>query len=94
VIAGEETGPDINFRIFPNPVADKAMISFELRENHSDASFNIYDLSGRNVYRLDISGYINGRYQVEFDLTALSTGAYLVRLFDGTQMQVGKLIKQ
>jgi hypothetical protein len=74
-------------RVYPNPV-DKYVI-FDLRETVS--KIEITDLSGKVVGLEQVQ---KGDHIVQIDVSHLSTGIYMYRIFGGNQVQTGKLVKQ
>jgi hypothetical protein len=67
------------FQNYPNPFNNTTKIIFELSES-SFITINIYDVNGREVKKL-LSGNFNaGRYEVEFDGSALASSVYFYEL--------------
>lgn len=63
----------------PNPAGNRATVDVTLPER-GRTSLRISDMYGREVYLAFDEDVAPGRYTVEFDLTALSTGMYLYTL--------------
>lgn len=75
-----------HIRIFPNPAGDVVFIE-GLTVNEFDVS--CYSLMGQRVAR---KSYSNQPFQVEFDLSGVSAGVYLLKITAGSSSSVHKLI--
>ncbi len=77
--------------IYPNPTSDLLYIHLNTSTNQ-DIMIELFDLSGRivNEMRLTVSGY----KRIDFNqwIQGLSTGQYLIRINNGIQSKLEKLI--
>jgi hypothetical protein len=77
--------------VSPNPFNSKTSIKFELPEA-GEVSLIVYDIEGKQVYRL-FDGWKNpGVYEVEFNGEYFSSGIYLVRLIAGGMNETKKVV--
>ncbi len=82
VSVGEQPGID-QFQLFPNPAS--SMVSVQ---SPSTGTFEIYDISGREIFRGTISSGAN-----QIDVSSLSTGSYLFKVATNGKVQALKLMK-
>ena len=75
--------------IYPNPVASSFKVRLPENAQPSIWTLSIYDLNGCRILTKNI---INGNEPI--DVSALSSGIYMVRLQERTQTLQGKLIKR
>jgi hypothetical protein len=73
--------------IYPNPTTGHCKILFT--KPLQNALITITDMAGRVVYHVNSSGT-----EVLFDLSHVKAGMYLIRIKDGNNSIVQKLIKQ
>ena len=66
-------------RVFPNPAADFAQVHFELDRTWS-LGLLVYDLSGREVYRLDPQEYSGGSHELNLNTGGWGAGIYQIFL--------------
>jgi hypothetical protein len=79
--------------VFPNPVADKASVSFTLA-NGGNATVKIYDLNGKMVYSQEYQHLGAGSNTVQFDAAEFAKGTYLIAVTQGAKrVGTGKFIK-
>lgn len=76
--------------ISPIPAQDFADISFEALSGNT--SIVLYDVSGRIVQQKQINIATNGTYTYRADLNGINAGLYLLRVENGTQSYVSKLV--
>lgn len=85
----------IQLNVFPNPVVDQLMVSFNL-ENNTSAILSIRDLNGRLVSNQDLGYLFSGENNL--DLTSissqLSSGFYLMTIETEHSIYTGKIVKQ
>jgi hypothetical protein len=79
---------DENIKLFPNPASQN--ITLQIRGNIVLSNVNIYDLSGKLLFRKSFSG--NYQSNLNLDIDTLSTGVYFVELNSETATAVKKLI--
>jgi hypothetical protein len=80
-----------NVVVAPNPVRDRAAVSYQL---HSSVPVNIalYDVAGKLVKNIVSGEQASGSHRVELDLGSLAAGVYIVQLNYGTQTAITKLV--
>lgn len=76
------------FRCFPNPVAT-GKVTLEYGRLTASATLLVFSIEGTKVFSATISA---GTGSLEVDLSALSPGFYLLRIFNETTGFTGKLI--
>jgi hypothetical protein len=92
-MSNNSVNSDVNkstLTVYPNPAEDVLMVNYHGEEVTGTLTFQVEDISGRVVVltQLDISK------ENSVNISHLSTGIYIYRLFDGeTQKLVGKVIK-
>ena len=85
-VAVEATTPEGTFVLesaYPNPVASRATIGFEL-PTAQDVRVAVYDVLGREVAVLTEGVRQAGAQTVEFDVSSLPSGVYIYRLSAGS----------
>lgn len=80
-----------NFKLYPNPTSDIINVSFT-SENTQDVILKLYDFTGREVQSQTIDN--NGEINAKFDLNALSTGVYLLKIKDGSHTVTKQIVKK
>jgi hypothetical protein len=76
---------------YPNPFNPSTTISYSIKyDNH--VSLKIYDILGNEVIVLVDKNKTAGKYTVEFDASALSSGVYVYQLRSGNFIDVKKMI--
>lgn len=70
--------------MYPNPVRDAAMVSFELNDNAA-VSYQVYDFSGRMVKAERMGNYVQGKHEINVSVDGLAKGAYVLRLNAGSK---------
>ncbi len=78
-------------QIYPNPVVDQAVVKFELAVS-GNVELQAYDLSGKQVYKMNYGVYQPGEHQVTFKPDNLKTGTYIIRMISGKQTAVSKIL--
>lgn len=82
-----------DFTIAPNPFNDVFNIQYEVLEE-SPISIDIYNLNGRLLQTvLDGEMHQKGRYTQNINASDLPPGVYLVKLLNGNNQQVKRLVK-
>jgi hypothetical protein len=81
-----QTITETHFEIAPNPFYD--YIAIDYLSDNKLTTISIIDISGKKVYEKKISSGYH-----EIDLSHLNRGVYYLRLLDGTNPQVNKIIK-
>ncbi|MFT4600596.1 MAG: hypothetical protein ACI857_000772 [Arenicella sp.] len=68
-----------SFTIHPNPSANQVQLIYELRESQKVA-VSVVDLSGKEVFNLELGEQLSGSQNVKIDLSGLANGTYFVNL--------------
>jgi hypothetical protein len=77
-----------SLRLFPNPVAAQAVISYSLRHSAS-VSCVVYDAAGKVVSRLAAGTQAAGEHQLTWNPVGVQPGIYFCKLVaDGTSATV------
>ncbi len=76
---------------YPNPLASRTTIRYELRQSAS-VSLRVYDVLGREVVVLDDGWQPAGMHEVVFNASGLPNGAYTYRLQAGGTVQSRTLV--
>ncbi len=77
---------------YPNPFNPRTNINYELRVTNY-VSIKIYDINGREVKTLVNKKQNQGKYEVEFDGSELSSGVYIYSLFiEGIIVSTRKMV--
>jgi hypothetical protein len=75
---------DLDLTIAPNPLRDKAVISFDLKRSGS-MRMEVTDITGRSVQTEDMGNLHTGRHTLQFSCESLPNGLYFVRLYSDNQ---------
>ncbi|MCS6988499.1 MAG: NF038122 family metalloprotease [Chloroherpetonaceae bacterium] len=76
---------------YPNPFNPATTIQYELGET-SDVKLRVFDVLGRDIATLIDARQSAGRYRVEFNASALSSGVYFYRLETPSFSQTRKMV--
>ncbi len=74
----------IHSKYFPNPAKEKATIIFD---NLSDKTIQLIDLNGVIVFELK-----SNSNQIDLDLFRYSKGVYILKLIEGGNINIEKLL--
>ena len=74
---------EMSANIYPNPVHETASIRFEAKGNNS-VSLQVFDMMGRMVMSQDMGRFAEGMHEVNVSMDNLSSGAYIMRLSQGS----------
>jgi hypothetical protein len=77
------------FRIYPNPASDKFFLSFQ-SEIRKELHLCLFDLSGKRIRESDFPAFPNEK-DIEFDVSGIPEGLYLLRISAGGQNWTQKL---
>ncbi len=77
--------------VSPNPVSDKANISFDFSKSFS-GELGVYDLAGRLVKSLALGAKLVGIQTIELDASAFQNGVYIVRLSNDEGVLTQKMV--
>ncbi|SER17001.1 DUF1501 domain-containing protein [Neolewinella agarilytica] len=91
VSTNDEVIKDLRVKLWPNPTAGRAQISFEVEGGHTELSLS--DVSGRLLQRIFSRTLPAGTHQFELDMNQYPTGTYFVRLQAGASVASRRLVK-
>jgi hypothetical protein len=74
---------------YPNPTQTRAAVRFAVPDDVEDARLVLFDLLGRQVRSLAVTG--SGRQKTTLDTDGLATGTYFLRLTAGGHVRTTKL---
>ncbi|MBI2966283.1 MAG: T9SS type A sorting domain-containing protein [Bacteroidetes bacterium] len=80
------------FRIFPNPVTEYAIASFETHER-GDVSLEIYSITGKKIKNIFTGRQETGEHSIKFSAEELTQGAYFIKLTTRGKYALVKMIK-
>ncbi|MEI8280253.1 MAG: T9SS type A sorting domain-containing protein, partial [Bacteroidota bacterium] len=86
------SGTHFSVNISPNPATDMTNISFEGAEKGSTAQIAISNVSGQEVYSVNVKDVSSAKVSVP--LQNLSAGIYMVRITCGTETITKQLVKK
>ena len=89
----KDLSSSLGLQVYPNPVLNTAKIRYTLSEM-SQVSATLLSLEGRVVKSLAYETQFAGEHTIPIDLNGLSSGAYLLRLSAGNNLQTISVIKQ
>ena len=75
--------------VYPNPASEKVSVS--LPDSKSGYTLALFDLNGNRVLSRNITG---GESEYTLDVKALASGAYILTLFNDSQVYTGKVVKR
>ncbi len=78
-----------NISIFPNPASDIAIIYFKDMNMDDSCRVEIFNLQGQKLKTLEMK-----EQKLQFDISDLSSGLYLIKVSDGINTYTGKLLKE
>lgn len=79
------------YQNYPNPFNPSTTIKYQIPKEGL-VTLKIYDILGREVRTLVNEFENTGRYRVEFNSTALSSGVYIYRLIAGDYISTKKML--
>jgi hypothetical protein len=80
-------------QVSPNPVTNTAAIDYEVYQNGTPITIEIYDVLGAKVATvLAATPKATGRYSATLDASALASGTYTVRIASGTATQSQQIV--
>ncbi len=85
-----------NIKVYPNPVSDYAIISFNFKEP-TIITIKVYDLMGKEVKQVSDNQLFSGENTISFDVRGLSPGMYFMyiqtnRFINSLKLSVIKII--
>ena len=86
-----------DFSVQPNPISDRAAISYTLKERVEDLSITIYNALGQAVKTLYDGAQTSGNHTIIWDVTnaqgtAVENGVYFYTLNNGTSQLTQKMV--
>lgn len=87
----EEFFNGMKLSAYPNPAADKAVISYTLEKNSSNVSLVVFDQTGRKVLENKYDEQAAGTYTVNVETINLSSGMYFYQLNANGKMFTKKI---
>jgi len=92
IIAVRFTNPDENMLVIPNPILDKAVVTFHTSET-SQALLSVKDLRGKEIFHETFTSP-SGENHRYLDMSAFANGVYFVQLIVDDQCLNAKVIKK
>lgn len=80
------------FNIHPNPFQNAVQIDFQLDAAQA-VSFQIFDLSGKEVHSQTAKQFGEGQHTLQVDLLDLAPGTYLVKGTLGENAHIARIVK-
>lgn len=84
---GEALKTQMQFNVFPNPVAQQGNVTFYLNQPQM-VKMELIDLNGKTIKEITNNNFITGENQVSFSTENLSKGLYLIK----TQLPTGQFM--
>jgi hypothetical protein len=92
-LPGNKTGEQLameKMKFYPNPNSGKFNLAFNLATK-GDTEVSIYNVEGKTVYHETLPAF-SGNYDKEIDISNNAKGIYFVKLEQGKQSQVKKIV--
>ena len=89
---GIDEHKDFTFSIYPNPTDGLFTINIS-NNNNSKLSISVVDLLGKEVYTF-LDNISTESYSKQIDFGNLATGTYFIKLNNGSDVKIKKLINQ
>ncbi|MBI1287488.1 MAG: T9SS type A sorting domain-containing protein [Flavobacteriales bacterium] len=89
--AGIEELGNLNIEVYPNPSNGNIVLSVD--GSSKELGLTVQDMNGRMVH-METLGEVNSRLQKNIDLSGLANGVYLLRLTNGNDSLIKKLVIQ
>lgn len=67
------------FEIFPNPVSEKAIIKFEIK-NENNINILVYDMKGNEIAKVLNDTLLAGKHEIECDFSSYKAGTYFIKI--------------
>jgi len=77
--------------VYPNPFNPAATIDFSLQFD-GEINLDVYDINGRVVDELKNANLLAGNHRLVWDASSLPSGLYFIRLQDGVNQKVQKVM--
>ena len=79
--------------IYPNPASANVSIDYYTPEPNSNASFSVYDYTGRKVITTQITSANAGKNTYQLDVSLLPKGMYIIEVNEETKTTHYKFVK-
>ncbi|MDX5349062.1 MAG: T9SS type A sorting domain-containing protein, partial [Hymenobacteraceae bacterium] len=89
----DELTATLNLQLYPNPVTDKAMLTYELKKP-AQVKISLLNLMGQEVKQVKDISEGAGLQETAIQLTGLSTGMYLVKIQVDDAVLMKRLVVQ
>ena len=83
----------IQFRVYPNPFGEEINILHD-SDSEADVRVELIDLTGKAIRQSEFSPVLSGEYTLPVSDLGLSSGFYLVRITQGAEGKVVKVMKR
>ncbi len=80
-----------NVRVFPDPVTERAIISFSLK-SEKEVQVKIFNVCGQLMQTFSAQPDHSGTYCINFDVRGLPAGNYFLMIYSGTTSRIVKKI--
>lgn len=81
-------------KAWPNPFEDQMIVEYELSQE-AEIEMSLYDLNGREIkHLLSPSLKAAGKHQEKLELSALTSGMYLIRIQSPTDQKIMRIVKR
>jgi hypothetical protein len=87
----DETGLGSNLVVYPNPTQGKFTVSISNAEA-ADLTLELVNISGQVVYRNEVKSVYS--YNEEIDASAFAKGVYYLKVNDGVEVKIEKVVIQ
>ncbi|MEZ4936569.1 MAG: T9SS type A sorting domain-containing protein [Crocinitomicaceae bacterium] len=81
-----------NLLVYPNPMVSTGFLKFDLDDN-ADVYINVYSLSGKLVKNISKSGMPKGSNTIDFNVSSLPIGTYIIEFVADGNRETAKFIK-
>ena len=90
----EETEKVYDFKVYPNPVVENLLVSFNSLINLSNPLIELYDATGRIVKSINLKNILKGENNLEVSSSDLDSGWYILKIISDEKSISTKFLKQ
>jgi len=90
----EETEKVYDFKVYPNPVVENLLVSFNSLINLSNPLIEVYDATGRIVKSINLKNISKGENNLEVSSSDLDSGWYILKIISDEKSISTKFLKQ
>ena len=90
----EETEKVYDFKVYPNPVVENLLVSFNSLINLSNPLIEIYDATGRIIKSINLQNISKGENNLEVSSRDLDSGWYILKIISDEKSISTKFLKQ